>query len=79
MRTLITLIPCITYSFSTAKLPYYSAAFSAFHILSSYIDAMYFNIIYSLSYCFPHLPPHSPLRQTHGYNHVFSLSICVCM
>jgi hypothetical protein len=44
-----------------------------FVILSSHTDAVWFNIIYFLSFSFPLLPYQSPLRQTHYYSHVLSL------
>jgi hypothetical protein len=78
--TLIRLAPTITYSFSVTLLPYYSTALSAFNLLSSYTDAMYFSSIQDRSLflsCLLLLPSNRPtitimfsfLIYTHIYVH----------
>jgi hypothetical protein len=69
-RTLIRLTPSITFSLSHCS-PIIQQLSMHFVIPSSYTDAMYFNIIHSLSFSFPLPSPHSLLIQIHDYNHVF--------
>jgi hypothetical protein len=64
----------VSYSFFIALLPIIQQLTVYFVKLSSYSDAVYFNIIHSLSLSFPLLPPCNLLRQTHYYNHVLCLS-----
>jgi hypothetical protein len=78
-RTLMRTSLSITFSSYITLLLYYSTVFSAFRYTLFIHKCIAFQY-YSLSFSFPFLPPHSPLRQAHYYNPIslfLSLSLYI--